>query len=77
MDKIKAAESSVRCEFAGLADEQAVPRSADMSESLLSLGRAFKMNYLISGNAFSGQPELFVVMLVSDIWAKSSARRIK
>lgn len=28
------------------------------------------MNYLISGKALSGQPELFVVKLVSDIWAK-------
>lgn len=55
-----------------------------MSDSLLSLGGAFKMNYLISGKAFSGQPELFVVKLVSDIWVKEkkekkkeAARRIK
>lgn len=69
---------SVSVSFAGLAGDEAV---TGFVETWVThwLGRAFKMNYLISGKAFSGQPELFVVKLVSDIWAKKkkAARRIK
>lgn len=67
---------SMGMSFAGLAGEAGCYQVCrDLSDSLLSLGRAFKLNYLISGKAFSGQPELFVVKLVSDIWAKKGCQK--
>ena len=74
----KPAEHSlaVGVSFAGLAGEAGCYQVCrDMSDSLLSLGRAFKMNYLISGKAFSDWPELFVLKLVSDIWAKKGYQK--
>lgn len=60
---------SVGVSSAGLAGDEAFTGFVETRVTHW-LGRAFKMNYLISGKAFSGQPELFVVKLVSDIWAK-------
>lgn len=74
--KPQTAEHSLGVSFAGLTGEAGCYQVCrDMSDSPLSLGRAFKMNYLISGKAFSGQPELFVVKLVSDIWAKKGCQK--
>lgn len=53
----------------GVAVTRLVGKGVTQCSHLLTWQTALKINYLSSGNAFSGQSELLVVKLVNDIWA--------